>query len=51
MNNSLELKNYKKVVDDAQKLKNNLLLDLDTKINPMGVIEDEIELSKANWNR
>ena len=43
----LGAKNYKKVVDDAQKLKNNLLLDLDTKINPMGVIEDEIKLSKA----
>ena len=36
----LGAKNYKKIVDDAQKLKNNLLLDLDTKINPMGVIEE-----------
>ena len=35
----LGAKNYKKIVDDALKLKNNLLLDLDTKIDPKGVIE------------
>ena len=43
----LGAKNYKKVVDDALKLKNNLLLDLDTKIDPKGVIEGEKALAKA----
>ena len=40
----LGAKNFRQIVDDAQKLKNNLLLDLDTKINPRKVIESEQEL-------
>ena len=43
----LGAKNYKKIVDDALKLKNNLLLDLDTKIDPKGVIEGELALAEA----
>ena len=42
----LGAKEYKKVVDDANKLKNNLLLDLDTKINPKSVIANELEIAK-----
>jgi hypothetical protein len=36
-----------KIVDDATKLKNNLLLDLDTKIDPRGVIADELKLAEV----
>ena len=41
----LGAKEYKKIVDDANKLKNNLLLELDTKINPRSVIAAEIEIA------
>lgn len=43
----LGAKNYKKIVDDAQKLKNTLLLELDTKINPKGVIADELKIAEV----
>tara|TARA_X000001382_G_scaffold98767_1_gene73167 strand:+ start:359 stop:2023 length:1665 start_codon:yes stop_codon:yes gene_type:complete len=43
----LGAKLYKKTVDDATKLKNNLLLDLDTKINPRSVIKNEAALAEA----
>ena len=46
----LGAKNFRQIVDDAQKLKNNLLLDLDTKINPRKVIASEKELIEKVGN-
>lgn len=46
----LGAKNFRQIVDDAQKLKNNLLLDLDTKINPRKVITSEQELIEKVGN-
>ena len=40
-------KNYEKIVKDANKLKNDLLLDLDTKLNPRSIISNRDELVKT----
>ena len=45
--NQLGAKAYKKIVDDNEKLKNNLLLELDTKIDPRGVIGNELKIADA----
>ena len=47
LEDQLGAKAYKKVVDDAQKLKNQLLLELDTKINPRSVIQDELKIAEV----
>ena len=43
----LGAKLFKQTVDDATKLKNDLLLELDTKINPRGIIANEKDLAEA----